>query len=146
MKKLLCGGCLSRPPSREALIHLLVWTWAFVREESQRDSLLILPLNVQLSPSQTCNFPPAVVYVRLTLSNANTLQHVTLLGLQFRDYWVVFPTWDAPQMNHNVTSAISVPGRTWVPSETGGFRYEFNPGFKSALHSTCAIIQLNCIL
>lgn len=68
MKKLLCGGCLSRPPSREALIHLLVWTWAFVREESQRDSLLILPLNVQLSPSQTCNFPPAVVYVRLTLS------------------------------------------------------------------------------
>ena len=67
-KLLLCGGWLSRTPSREAPIHLLVWTWAFVREESQRDSLLILPLNVQLSPAQTCNFPPTVVYVQLTLS------------------------------------------------------------------------------
>ena len=55
-------------PQQEALIHLLVWTWASVKEESQRDSLLILPLNVQLSPAPTCNFPPAVVYVWLTLS------------------------------------------------------------------------------
>lgn len=78
---------------------------------------------------------------------ANTLQRVTLLGLQFRDYWVVLPTQDTPQMEHNVSFATNTSGRTWGPSGIGEFR---NSILVLSQHSTVLvaeeIIQLNSIL
>lgn len=55
------------------------------------DSLLILPLNVQLSPSQTCNFPPAVVICGWHYQMQILYSMLPSLVCNSRDYWVSLP-------------------------------------------------------